>query len=688
MNRRTSPPLPPPRAGSTRPRRILLALLALLATCLLFAPPPPASALQSTGHGRGFLWDGDGVSWLGTYRLADGRSAFCLEVGRSSPVGNDYDLSSSATGLGLTSTEVARLAYIARTWSGTTDPVTAAAAQLSVWSITGLDGHTLEYYAGRANEKRDAVLKKAATFSARAAAQATNGVTADVSLTLDGTGAGRVRADLSARLESGGGTTVAAGAFAGTITLRGGTFPDGSSTKALRNGRNQSFRATGTTPINHVSATASFSGLPYRAVITVGSSAAGSQRLLFDTAPTGTATTTETVEAVSPRPFQPRVTTSTSMTRAAAGAAITDELKLSVRPGAGLLSRWGVYRVSGTSHPVPVTIRSRLLGPFAKKPATSSAWPAKAPEVCRVATVVKTGPGTYRTKPCTLPSEGYFVWVETIDPKDTPVAQGRSRVKAWKSPFASATEVTFSPPKSPSPLPSIATSVEHDEVVPGECTPDRLVATGFPTDAGDVVVESVLLGPFADAPADGHDFGPDKTLDDLPVAGRVKTVVTSDGEYESPCVEARKPGHYIWVFLSEGSKPIGAAQAVAPFADLIAHASERFVVSKHDVPTPTPTPSVPPTTPPTPQRTTPPTPSASTPPTTTPVPPAPDEPRPPRLLAFTGSGPLRPIAIAAGSSLGLGLLAVLTGVVARRLRARREPASTPGSAAPPLDDTV
>lgn len=679
MNRRTSPPPPPPLAGSSGPRRILLALLALVATCLLFAPPPPASALQSTGHGHGFLWDGDGVSWLGTYRLADGRYAFCLEAGKTSPIGNDYDLTSATTGAGLSATAIARLAYIARTWAGSTDPETAAAAQLSVWSITGLDGHTLEYYAGRANDRRDAVLRKAAVFSARAAAQATKGVTATVALSLDGTGAGRVRADLTPRLESGGGTILAAGSYPGTISLKGGAFADGATSKALRNGRNQPFHATGTTPVDHVSATASFSGLPYGAVITVGSSSAGSQRLLFDTGPTGTAAATESVEAVSPRPFQPRVVTTTSAAQASAGATITDELKLTVKPGTGMLSKWGVYRVGATSHPVPVTIRSRLLGPFAKQPATSADWPADAPEVCRVVTVVKTGPGTFRTKPCTLPSDGYFLWVETIDPKDTPAAQGRSRVKAWKSPFASATEVTFAPTSPPGRAPSISTSVENDEVDSGTCTPDRLVADGFPDAAGDVVVESMLLGPFAEAPVDGHDFGADGGIDDLPVAGRVETVLTGDGEYESPCIETTEPGHYVWVFRSDGTNQGDGADEVSPFADLTAHASERFVVVKPDEPTAPPTP---PTTPPT-TPTVPPT----TPPSITPRPSVPGEPHAPRFLAFTGSGAVAPTLVAAGGALLIGLGVALTRVIVRRSSSRRGIAPPAGSAESPIDET-
>ncbi|AMM19848.1 hypothetical protein AX769_06360 [Frondihabitans sp. PAMC 28766] len=183
--------------------RLGIAVVLLLAAAITLVFPSSASALTSTGHGVGHLWAGDNVSWLGSYRLDDGRLAFCLEAGKSSPVGNDYDLTTGSTALGLSKTDIAKLAYIARHWSPTRDSNTAAAAQLAVWSITGLNGHTQSYYAGRANDQRAVVLARANEMLSEAAARATVSAKASVTISLDSTGAGTVRADVTSTLAAG-----------------------------------------------------------------------------------------------------------------------------------------------------------------------------------------------------------------------------------------------------------------------------------------------------------------------------------------------------------------------------------------------------------------------------------------------------------------------------------------------------
>jgi hypothetical protein len=117
--RRMTPQTAPPRA----PRSLLLPLLLLLVAVLVapLAWASPARAVSSTGHGVGYLWRGDGVSYLGTYQLADGRRAFCLEAGKSSPIGNEYATATGPDVVGISSADHARLPYIARTWGGTDD---------------------------------------------------------------------------------------------------------------------------------------------------------------------------------------------------------------------------------------------------------------------------------------------------------------------------------------------------------------------------------------------------------------------------------------------------------------------------------------------------------------------------------------------------------------------------------------
>lgn len=130
--------------------RLVALLLALAATAFVLAAPAPAAAVPATEHGIGHLWQADGRSWIGSYRLADGRLAFCLQAGAPSPLGNDYT-ETDAAALGVTGDTAARVAELTRRWAGSHEPDTAAAAQLAIWSVTGLNGRDPGAYAARAN---------------------------------------------------------------------------------------------------------------------------------------------------------------------------------------------------------------------------------------------------------------------------------------------------------------------------------------------------------------------------------------------------------------------------------------------------------------------------------------------------------------------------------------------------------
>lgn len=649
---------------------VVVVLLALVAA-LLF--PSSAAALTSSGHGVGYLWKSDGVSWLGTYRLADGRLAFCLEAGKTSPVGNDYVVSNSSSALGLSKADIGRLAYIARKWAPTADPTTAASAQLAVWSITGLNGHSRSYYAGRANDARDAVLARSDEMLAEATSNATVSAASSVSIRLDPDGTGYVRADLTTTLASGAAGYVDPSSRSAALTLSGSAFDDGSTTKTVKNAEYTRFRANGQGVTVTVRATAVFSDLPFAASVTVGSSAAGSQMLLFTPAGTTSSRASSSQTAISPLPFQPRVQTRTSQTEAKAGAAITDSLRLDAAPGDGLLDDWGVFGDSTSSTlPIPVTVRSTLLGPFSAMPKPAADWPADPPTVCTVSVVANTGPGDYRTPACTLPSDGYYVWVETIDPSDTPTAQGGDRVKPWRSPFAQATEVTHA--TADARVPSIRTTAAApaagaESFAPGDCVADSLHVAGLGSDASAPAaqVESLLLGPFDEAPAEGRDFG----LDDpgtLPIAGRTTTEVNRDGDFVTSCVAVPKPGHYVFVLRSEGSPEGAGAAGIPAFADLVAHTAETVVVAPPATPVVPEKPSKPevPSKPHVPEK-----PQVPK----TPPPAKPAAVATPKVLAYTGSEDPTRGALAAVGALSLGLAAILGTVIARAAKRRRVRAS-------------
>jgi len=609
-------------------RRLALALALLFCLAVGLLGEAPAAAVTGTGLGPGHLWRGDGVSWLGTYRLDDGTQAFCLEAGKSSPVGNHYDTTTGGDVIGVSTDDHARLAYIARTWGGTSDADTAAAGQLAVWTITGLNGHTQRYYAGRANERWPIVLERANQMLAEAASAASKSVTGSITVELAADGTGLIRPDLAVDRVTGG-PTILGPTHAGTVTLDGAVFADGSTTAVLRNGETVPVTATGDAASLTVAATVRFDDLPYGRVTTVGNSPAGSQMILFSGGVAASASESASVEQLSPLPFRPRVATVTSDTIAEAGTVVTDQLTLDVAPGDGLLSEWGRYDAAGSWRPVPVTVRSRLLGPFFAPVSEAADWPTDAPVVCEVALEVLDGPGTYSTPGCELPSGGYFTWVETIDPADTPVEAGRDRVGAWRSPFGVATETTFVPW-----TPSISTVVSEAEVDPGACVSDELTVVDLHPDVpGGVEVESVLVGPFAEAPAVGSDLGPVEHLTPELVVARATVTVDADGTYDTPCVTVDTPGHYVFVFSSRGSEVDDRGHQVVPaFADTTVYASETTSV-RHPVPAPRPSTA-------------------------------------PTGLAFTGSEGVGPALLGVAGIVGTGLLLVL-GAGALHVRRRR-----------------
>jgi hypothetical protein len=620
-----TPQTAPPRARKHLLLPLLLLLVAVLVAPLAFASP--ARAVTSTGLGTGYIWRGDGVSYLGTYLLEDGRKAFCLEAGKTSPVGNEYDTETGADVFPISSEDHARLAYIARTWAGTDDQDTAAAGQLAVWTITGLAGQTARYYAGRANERWPILLEKMQQMLDESTREASTSVSASLAVDLQPDGTGTLRPDLVVDRVTGG-PTVLEPAFAASVSLTGAVFEDGSSASSSRNGETRSFRATGDLPEMTVDVEARFDDLPYGRVMTVGSSAAGSQMILFSGGTSVSATGTASATALSPLPFRPRVSTVSSDAVAETGTVLSDQLTLTVEPGDGLLSEWGRIEVDGGWAPVPVTVRSRLLGPFSERPVEAAEWPTDAPTVCDVEVRVVEGPGTYTTPGCELPSGGWYTWVESIDPADTAEEEGRDRLRAWKSPFGTASETTVVPW-----APRIDTAVVGESVVePGTCVSDALDVSGWNPEVEEVVVETLLIGPFAELPAEGTDLGDVDELDrDGLVAGRVSTTVTSDGPVETGCLTATAAGEYAFVYTSKGTRvDLDEHQVVPAFADTRVHTAESFRV---EAPT-----------------------------TALPVAPV-----APVALAFTGTGPG---GVALGISLAGGLL-VAGGVAGHIVRRRR-----------------
>lgn len=251
--------------------------------------PPQAlpSTVRGTGTGVGHTWAGDGISWIGGYRLDTGAVALCLEPGKLSPVGRDYLLSEPASGATYSIDESARLAYIARTWALSDDQDIVASAALATWMITGLNGVSPESYAQRANGSAHQVLVGARDLLgiADSPGAASRGVDTRVSITgsaTDGTLA--VRADVVVDYISGGQTQLAAETVSGTVTLDGAVFADGRSSASVTNGVSVPIAVTSSAEPGIervVRADAVFTGLPYGPRLVLGHSDDSAQRILL-----------------------------------------------------------------------------------------------------------------------------------------------------------------------------------------------------------------------------------------------------------------------------------------------------------------------------------------------------------------------------------------------------------------------
>lgn len=402
-----------------------------------------ASAVAVVNNGVGYRTPDPDPWWIGSYELEDGSRGFCLQAGRAWPVHHEVDFVDGSELNWFAPADSARLAYIARTWAATEDPLTAASGQLATWMIAGLGDHPAEFYAARAGDDAGAVLARAHEMVAEATREATIGVDAELIVELSEEGPGRLRTELVADRPSDGKSLVPQGRHRAEVELVGGTFEDGSTVAEIENGTDVEITPTGDSPTVEIAAEVRFSELPFGDRLTIAVPRDDVQALLIATPAAATAHAKVQQTGPSPLPFQPIVETKTSSPVAAPGASIDDLLIVGVAVDDGLLPTWGVYTDEESGlRPIAVTVESTLLGPFDAPLERTSEIPAGAPVVCTVEVPVE-GPGEYRTPECTLPSPGHYVWVERIDPTRVPDEQGGSRLRPWQSDFGIASETTI-----------------------------------------------------------------------------------------------------------------------------------------------------------------------------------------------------------------------------------------------------
>ena len=457
-----------------------------------------------------------------------------------------------------------------------------------------------------------------------------------------------------------------------------------------------------------VSVTVEYHELPFGPGFRLGRNTGPHQSLLVDHPYPRDARATTRATAPSELPFAPRIQTQTSAAVVQPGDSLTDALHLSTHASSPAGPDWGVYTTpDGTFAPIPVVITSVLHGPFSVAPVESATPPAGGPVVCTVETLAAAGPRRYDSQPCTVPSPGFYVWTDSIDPARTPPAQGGTRLRPWTSPFGAAAETTLAPasltltttatPNAAGPS-ATATSTgtaplsrgPHDldapraiaataasvaaggaetalvvSVLAPASIADTLHIDGLPTGIDAIEVRSTLLGPLPELPT--LESTPDDWRD-FPVAGRTTTSVSADGDHPSACLPVTRPGHYYFVTESDGSTPATLPASTTPtaeavegetveddtvevslvpeFADHRVHASEAISLT------------APPMAPP-----------ATTPPPAAPTPPAP--PAATGRLPLTGS-PAGPTAMATATAVGALVLGLaLAGLAGATIPTRR-----------------
>jgi hypothetical protein len=504
----------------------------------------PAVAGEAS-HGYGYTWSGDGTSFIGSYRV-NGYLAYCDSVSALPAAHFGYGNPDWTPSTGWSSTTKAKLAYLMREYGTSRNNTTAAAVSLNIWRLTGMNGHTDEYFAARADGSKTAVLAAANAQRTAMNGGATRAVMATTTIAIaPGVSTGTVSSTLQVDKLSGW-ATVAAGRHNGTMKLTGAVFADtGSATRAIRNGGSYPIRATVAAGQYRAGATVTFSKLPYGDTVGVMSSTtAGRQPLLVagerDVAASASAAPAVGTVSI---PFQLSIGTRASTEAAEPGTRLTDTLDVSVASTtANPAAEWPTKGVAPTQAPVPVTIRSRLWGPFDAVPIKAGVPPAGAKPVCEVSRVV-TAAGTYRSESCAPTGRGYYVWTASVDPNDTAVADGRAQVIAVQSRFGETAETTLLPWQ-----PAASTRASEDVVASGACVSDTITITGA-RPGGVLRVTSQLWGPFPNKPTVGAAVDPHTA----PLLGSRSTTTTGNGEFTTGCLTIVKPGYYVWTYRSAAS---------------------------------------------------------------------------------------------------------------------------------------
>jgi len=507
--------------------------LAMIITGAAFAPA--ASAVSALGPGvRGTHGHIGATIEPGVGNVYCIDSSLDISFGRG--IQSDTIVSSLAARPGVVNAidadedAVRGMNFIASTWGGTGDDVTAAAVEIAITAFVKAGGFaTAASYASRSDviEQARRMYDQAQSVIAAAIDEAAHG---EVALTIDSSD--EYRGSLSVN------ATVPA---TGTLALTNGIFVD-SGTDTLSDVRTGVDYA-----IEGVPPTAD--GAPYRvSAMSIGGFSAGStwpgriraldygsgfQRVITGIGPVAVEFPVRGEDARDRSTvFRPALTSLTAPI--SPDGELSDTLTFTTAPGGdGVNNAWPRHE-GGGYRPVSFTVTAYAAG--ASAPAESPDIPADAEAVGTVA-VLAMGPGTSQTVaiPGTHP-QGRYTFVAAYDEAGTPPPT-RSWLPpgySWSHAYGMATETTAVPMRF-----TLSSRILADAIGPGGRGDDAVtVQTDGPwlNDASGRPIEVVAIGSYVHLPA-----GTTEPSDELPagaeVRGTVKAVFTTAGTQDTTSLE-------------------------------------------------------------------------------------------------------------------------------------------------------
>lgn len=537
----------------------------LLAALLLIPQVPPSLAAPVGAEWTRAAGVHAAEHFVGQYRDARGRVAYCTDFERLSPENSGgYDGGHSggfvrSDGSVLSSAENAALSYLLHRWGATQDNAAAASVQLAVWALTspGMAWDAPGMNAVLKAERLPADVVAQARSMTRTAFSEAGPYSVDINLEAADAG-GTITAVIGV---SGAGGRPAVG-LAAAAELTGPFALAEKAASTWASGEEPHRLTLRRTGLGGGSLTVTVPRTPAAGVQWLVPSSRNVQRLLF----AAVVEPRDAAAAIADLPaFQPAVETRTSAARTGAGTAVHDVLTVSAAPsvgdGSAVPPPW--LSIPGSETPVSVDVVSTLWGPLDAKPVLQDVVPDGTPRVGSVTTRVD-GPGTYNTANLVVPAPGWYVWTESIAAQSALPTEAAPYVLGWQGQFGIAAETTFVPW-----TPEVRTRLSASSALVGDRVTDAVTGAGFgpPASGSAGTITLSMYGPLADRPAVASEIPAD-----APLHSETTVPAVNGNQSSEAFAPFTEPGCYTVVATYAGDEQTN------PFASAFGEPSETVCV--------------------------------------------------------------------------------------------------------------